>query len=434
MATFGSLKEFCPASDSIKMYLQRAKLYFTANKVSTDLQVATLLTSIGTATYNRLCDLLAPEDPGTKTLDEISDLLSTHFEPPRIEIAERFHFRKREQVAGETIAEYDAALCKLATHCNFGANLETELRDQIVCGLRQESLQRHLLTKAGLTYKKTIKTAKATELAEKNARSLRSIPTDQVNLLPRSPQPQDQQRDCYHCGGNHKPMDCKFKDAVCHFCKKRGHIARACQTKAKQTKGRQAHYVLEAEPEESTATHFDGEVSDLYHVGEKTKHPYVVKVVINGAPLLMEVDTGASMSIISEPTYKELWATPPMLATTTTKLRTYSGQELTVLGTISVTVEYEGQQAVQSLLVVKGAGPSLLGRDWLEAIKLDWKSFTVQHTRSCQTLEGILAKHESLFRPELGLAKNITATLHLESQATPRFAVLARSPMPYVRR
>ena len=127
MATFGSLKEFCPASDSIKTYLQRAKLYFTANKVPQDLQVATLLTSIGASTYDRLCDLLAPDDPGTKTLDELSTLLSAHFEPPRIEIAERFHFRKREQAPGETIAEYDAALRKLATYCNFAANLETEL-------------------------------------------------------------------------------------------------------------------------------------------------------------------------------------------------------------------------------------------------------------------------------------------------------------------
>ena len=153
MATFGSLKEFFPASDSIKTYLQCAKLYFTANEVPQDLQVATLLTSIGASKYDQLCDLLAPDDPGTKTLDEMSDLLNAHFEPPRIEIAEQFHFRKREQAAGETIAEYNAALRKLATHCNFGAKLETELRDQIMCGLQQESIQRHLLTKAGLTYK-----------------------------------------------------------------------------------------------------------------------------------------------------------------------------------------------------------------------------------------------------------------------------------------
>ena len=50
--------------------------HFTANKVPQDLQVATLLTSMVGSTYDRLCDLLAPDDPGTKTLGEISDLLN----------------------------------------------------------------------------------------------------------------------------------------------------------------------------------------------------------------------------------------------------------------------------------------------------------------------------------------------------------------------
>ena len=36
---------------------------------------------------------------------------------------------------------------------------------------------------------------------------------------------------CYRCGGKHAPRDCRFKDAVCHSCKKRGHLARVCRSK-----------------------------------------------------------------------------------------------------------------------------------------------------------------------------------------------------------
>ena len=75
--------------------------------------------------------------------------------------------------AGETIAAYDAALRKLALHCNFESKLEKELRDHIVCGLRNESLQRRLLTEVDLTYKKVMDMAQATELADKNAKALR---------------------------------------------------------------------------------------------------------------------------------------------------------------------------------------------------------------------------------------------------------------------
>ena len=48
-------------------------------------------------------------------------------------IAERFHFRRRVQAVDESIAEFDAALQKLATYCEFGEILEEILRDRIVC-------------------------------------------------------------------------------------------------------------------------------------------------------------------------------------------------------------------------------------------------------------------------------------------------------------
>ena len=116
-------------------------LYFAANKIEDDLKTATLLSSIGASTYARLCDLVAPDKSGKQTLDQTSSLLKKHYDPTQVQIAERFNFHKRNQAAGESIADYDAALHKLATYCDFGANLEVELRDQIVCGLLNESLQ-----------------------------------------------------------------------------------------------------------------------------------------------------------------------------------------------------------------------------------------------------------------------------------------------------
>ena len=45
------------------------------------------------------------------------------------------------------------------------------------------------------------------------------------------------------------------------------------------------------------------------------------------------------------------------------KLRTYTGEEVSELGTITVNVKYEKENKRLSLIVVKGDGPSLLGRD-----------------------------------------------------------------------
>ena len=57
----------------------------------------------------------------------------------------------------------------------------------------------------------------------------------------------------------------------------------------------------------------------------------------NGIELQMKVDTGASVSIISEYTYNKLWThNKPPLQETTLKLRTYTGETLQIHGAISV--------------------------------------------------------------------------------------------------
>ena len=88
----------------------------------------------------------------------------------------------------------------------------------------------------------------------------------------------------------------------------------------------------------------------------------------------MEVDTGALCSVISEETYKTLWGdNPPKLNPTDVKLHTYTGETIQILGSVSVDVEYQEQQEKLDLLVVEGAGPTLMGRDWLHKIRLDWR-------------------------------------------------------------
>ena len=156
---FGALKEFISESESIKSYLERVELYFTANSVQQNKRVPILLSSIGSTTYSLLSDLVAPTLPKDKSFAEIKAVLQKHFEPKRAIIAERFHFHKRDQSAGESVAEYDAALRKLATHCKFGNYLEEALRDRFVCGLRNEGIQRRLLAETELPLTKAMEMA-----------------------------------------------------------------------------------------------------------------------------------------------------------------------------------------------------------------------------------------------------------------------------------
>ena len=105
---------------------------------------------------------------------------------------------------------------------------------------------------------------------------------------------------------------------------------------------------------------------------------------------------------------------------------------MVVLGTLEVTIKYGTQQVVHSLFVVEGDGPSLFGRDLLAVLKLNWAALAVQNTTRHLSLEEVLEKHKAVFRDELGKAKNITATLHLEEGATPKFC--NARPVPYLLR
>ncbi len=246
-AKFGRIEEFSPDSDSIKSYLERVQLYFDANSVPQAKQVPILLSSVGATTYSLLSNLTAPEAPLTKTLQEISAILRKHYEPKRATIAERFHFHKREQAAGESIAEFEAALRKLAVHCDFGEYLNQALRNRLVCGLCNVTTQRRLLSETDLTHTKAMELAQAIEAAEQNTKSFKppepSIHRISQRQSPNSREGHDdrpssnsrERRPCFRCGrSNHDEVNCKFRDATCHRCGKVGHIAPVCRSKTVQ--------------------------------------------------------------------------------------------------------------------------------------------------------------------------------------------------------
>ena len=89
-------------------------------------------------------------------------------------------------------------------------------------------------------------------------------------------------------------------------------------------------------------------------------------------------------------------------------LRTYTGEKLKVLGEITVSVSYRQQLLQLSLLVVHGQGPTLLGRDWLKYLKLDWNQLFFHRVHavtmgsnpdtSNPKLQKVLERHAAVFK------------------------------------
>ena len=103
------------------------------------------------------------------------------------------------------------------------------------------------------------------------------------------------------------------------------------------------------------------------------KPPLCVDVLVNDKPVCLELDTGAALSVCSEQEYRRIWPVDgPVIHSCDKVLKTYSGETLPVVGEAQVQVRYGSQVADLSVIVLKGSGPFLFGRDWLAKLKLDW--------------------------------------------------------------
>ena len=423
-AAFGQLQEFQPDSESVTAYIERATLFFAANDVPEEKQVPVLLSAIGVKTYSLLRNLVAPARPQDKTFEQLVEALKRHFEPQPAVIAERFHFHRRNQHAGESIAEYMAELRRLSTHCQFDATLDQALRDRLVCGLRSEGIQKRLLTETDLTLKRAVELAQGMEAADRNAKSLKGSEAV-VAKVTKDPGGRRSTTACRHCGkNNHEARDCRFRDAKCHQCGKTGHIAPVCWSKNQQakgepqTKGRRSRrqtaknaWVAEGESEEEF---------NLLVLGEKSSRPIRVDICVNGTSLPMEVDTGAAVSLISEKKQKDLFP-DIILSHSSIILKTYTGESMAVRGEFSAHVQYGQQSMTLPFLVVEGDGPTLLGRNWMQHIRLDWQRVGVVAQKPTKTLQSLLDTHAALFKEELGTIQPFAAKLKVRPDASPKF-------------
>ena len=437
-APLGTLQEFQPESETIKDYLERVQLYIEANAIPEDRRRAVLLSVVGSKTYAVLSDLLAPALPREKTFAEISAALTKHFEPKRVVIAERFHFHQRAQLPGESMADYEASLRRLATNCQFGEFLTQALRDRFVCGLCNASVQRRLLSEKDLTHTRAMELAQGMEAAESNAKALKGTEPAILQLGPQTTAPTRMQ--CTRCGRkNHTPQDCYFKDAKCNVCGKTGHISTVSRSRQREvsSQGRQREGSSQGRrPQRRHDTKWVANENDeggnaaneefrLFSVGERSSKPITLEVQANGKALKMEIDTGAALSIISEETRQRTFPDEP-LHDSAIILKTYTGEQIGVTGQLNLRVAYEGQKQNLVLIVVEGNGPSLFGRNWMKYIRPNWNQIATVH--STNRLQSILDKHEAVFKNELGRIRSHTAILKVKTDAVPKFCRARQVP------
>ncbi len=462
MPAYGKIEEF-KDGDDFTQYEERLGFYFTANGVAGDKQVPTFLSVIGPHTYALLRDLVAPAKVGDKTFAELCTILREHYNPKPSEIVQRFKFNSRVRGDGESINTFLAELRKLAQHCNYGNQLDNMLRDRVVCGVNDSTIQKRLLAEENLTLVRAMELATSMDLAARNAQQLatpvavhsftsKSCPKADKYKKPRTPKDTtkklDKKIECMRCGGPHIAPDCKFKDIKCYACGTVGHFASKCLKTKKSHQGKRStsqshtHY-FDAEDTPASTTPTDASESEysLFNIQGEDYPPICVQVSVCGKPLKLELDCGSVFTVFSEHTYNtlrsELGDAMPELRPSKIRLRTWTQETVSAVGEMTVRVQYKNQDMFLPVVVGPGDGPALFGRSWLYKLKLDWReigqSFGVHSVRSAPSnLQEVLDKYKSVFEPKLGKVSGVKAEIVVDPQSTPRF--YKARPVPYALR
>ena len=249
---------------------------------------------------------------------------------------------------------------------------------------------------------------------------------------------------CGRClSRRHCPAACLFRSQACFACGAIGHTRAACRSRT----GPQRVGLVEEEhlapsgspgtPSGGSSVHNDGEHEPYYlfraqsvQVGEKRKPPLMVDVCVDGCPLRMELDTGAALSVYSERSFRDIWPEGgPQLESCDKRLKSYSGEVLELCGQAMVDVRYGEQRARLPLVIVKGDGPFLFGRNWLSSLKLDWPS--ICHVADRCRAKTIVSEFPDVFSDGLGCHKGAELSISVDPDVKPRFFKARTVPLAY---
>ena len=442
----GCVGEFSDREDSWQFYIDRLEQFFVANDVDNEgKKKAILLSSVGAKTYKLLTSLSQPKSPKDLSYSQIVTLIKNHQNPEPSSIVQRFKFNSRVRKPEESVRNYVAELRKLSEFCDFGDNLDDMLRDRLVCGINDRRIQTKLLSERNLTFDKALEISQATEAAVQNFESLTkpAVSAETVHFLKKKSKYSGNkvQKSCFRCGNKHDPNKCKYKDATCYACSRVGHPSFNCRSKkpSKNHKGGDNH---SNQVNNQNNRHFNLtdedvsiELNDLFTISTiSSNKPLVTELFINEKSINFQIDTGASLTVMSRKIFEDHFDIP--LAKTDKTLKTYTGESVNIIGEVQVNVRTGNdlQCKVLPLLILEGNGPALLGRNWLEDVKIDWSVFfintPISDSQSC--LQETLNEFSDVFSDNPGCLKGVKVKFNVDPTATPKF-IKARQP-PYALR
>jgi len=417
--------------DGIEDWHERFEQYVLTNADITPAnKTAHYITLVGKEGYRLLKDLAYPKVVSTMDVDILRQLLEKHLRPVNFEAVERERFHNLTRKVDEPFKLFILRVQQQAARCNFGTELEVQMRDRLVAGIAHQEVKRKLLSERKLTFqivKETLENWNDINSAMSKSSEVFAVPSrrnsdqrnsgraafprrnpgvprynnqDKHSATPsRTPHPNNNRSGrCDSCGGQHSRRTCRFRTVQCRNCNKIGHIAKVCRSK-------DTHAV------NIQTTDSDSEDNFKTFVVNKS-HLYKTITFENGQTKEFVLDTGSPISFIPISVFYQLGFSRRNLQPTSTTITGVSGHSLPVVGQFKAMVRLDNVCSDIDLIITK-SGPSVLGLDALRALKVN----LVLHTSPSPSSEVASLIHQS----SLNRGGMKVDPIHLQTQGDPKF-------------
>jgi len=458
---------------TFEQYYERWEMYFDLQNITdTSKQKNAFVTYQDEGTYALIIRLCEPKKVKDTTFASLIGKLKAYFqqaEPSKLVYKARFN----QRVQGETepALQFITSLSSLATKCDF-KDRDEQLIARIVSGLRDTKLQETILAsdESKLTVESVSNQIYIHERAEQSAKKLSAafngakselnqVEVNKVGVKKKFGHKKFEQRQssefveerrCYCCGkhGHIKPRCFIFKKGVvCGKCGTKGHMTQVCDAAFRKNfrPARRANFVAEEaghgeaasleRQQEAAVTNYLMQMESVF----PTRSRYELKIELNCKPIVMEIDTGATFSLIGMQTYRQYFGDKVQLSPSKVKMRAWGQKgELEAAGAllVAVKIKHRAQPVSLELLVMQSDGPALIGRNWFKPLGIgvvvpevelsckreEFQERKLKHQDYVFKIEQVPPEFQDLaevFSPGLGRFKGEPVSLRLKENFRP---------------
>ena len=353
----------------------------------------TLINFVSPKIYSHIADCT--------TYEAAEEILKNLFVKEYNQIFARYQLRTRKQETGESLDTYIQQLKALSSEVEFKPVTADQyksdvLTDAFISGISSSFIRQRLLESNKTTFKDVCSLAEALDLAQRNSEAFVShVPyqptacvTENQEQLQKTVIPQnatggskDQNENiniaafnkskkatCYFCGSSsiHKREFCPAKDAICNFCKRRGHFPKVCRSKSNNTTASMFDYshlspLMSLIPKSDSVNAISAPFSRKVPFSNEV----MIKLLIKNKHIDTLVDTGAKISCIDAITAEALKVN---ISPTTCNISLAAGDHSPqIAGECQLDVSYNSRthKNVKFIVIEELVTPIIIGYDFL---------------------------------------------------------------------